>query len=155
LAVTAALVAWLIRSDALDFGALSAFLDEPALLAMNLAVFALAVALAALRWRILLRAAGVELSAARALQLQDVGMFFNVAVPGNIGGDIVKSIYVARAVPSDARTAVFLVAVVDRAIALAGLVAVGAAAIAARGAASWHPPFRELTIGVATLAALL
>jgi uncharacterized protein (TIRG00374 family) len=137
LAVAGLLIWWLVASGTLDLSALGVFWDRPALLVVNLAVFAFVNVIAAFRWRLLLRLAGVEISARRAIALQWVGAFFNVVVPGNIGGDVLKSIYVARDVPTEQRAGVFAILFVDRVLALAGLVAVAAVLTFAPNGAVW------------------
>jgi hypothetical protein len=108
-----------------------------------------------LRWRLLLRLAEVRLSLGRALQLQLTAVFFNVVVPGNIGGDVVKSVYVARQVAPAQRPTVFLIAFVDRLVAVAGLIVVALAATLLRGRVVWeHPQLRELTSATIVLAAV-
>jgi uncharacterized protein (TIRG00374 family) len=140
LAIGALLIGWLVRSGTLDFGALSVFFERPALFGADLVVFSLTTALGALRWRLLLRHAGVNLSVGRAMQLAYTAAFFNVVAPGNVGGDVVKSIYVARDVAPEQRTSVFVIAFLDRLVALAGLVVVAAVLTLARGRAVWADP---------------
>lgn len=147
LVIAAILVGWLIYSGTLDFAALSLLFEQPWLLAMNLAVFTIGAVLGALRWRWLLRLADIQLPLARALQLHLTGMFFNVAVPGNIGGDVLKSAYVARDVAPAKRPTVYVIALVDRLIALAGLVAVAVVLTAIDTS-----PLRQLGGAVAVLA---
>ncbi len=123
-AVAVLLLAWLVRSGSLDFGALSIFVEHPLLLVANLAMFFGSFVIAAVRWRLLLRIAGIQLSFGRAVQLTFTGAFFNVVAPGNIGGDVLKSIYVARDLPPAQRPSVYLIALLDRLVAVAGLVVV-------------------------------
>lgn len=152
LAVGGGLIAWLLHSGTLDFAALGLFFERPGLLVANLAVFAVTTVLGGLRWRMLLRLAGVELPVGRALQLAFTAVFFNVVVPGNIGGDVIKSIYVARELPPERRAGVYVIAFLDRLIALAGLVAVAAVLTLARGSAAWaNHDGQELTIAIALL----
>lgn len=122
--VAAVLIGWLIRSGALDFGALAVFFQKPWLLAFDVGVFALSVATATLRWRALLAIPGVRAPLARLTQLQLTAMFFNVVIPGNVGGDVVKSLYVARDSAPEKRTTILLIVFVERLLGLAGLVAV-------------------------------
>lgn len=140
LVVAGLLIGWLLRSGTLDFGALALFFERPALLIANLAVFAFSVGLGALRWRLLLRLADVQLSVGRALQLALTAAFFNVVVPGNIGGDVIKSVYVARKLAPGRWTSVFVIAFLDRLLALAGLVVVAVALTVARGRVVWDDP---------------
>jgi len=124
LIVAGLLLAWLVRSGSLDFSLLAIFFERPVLIAGNVAVFVGTYLMAAVRWRVLLRSTGVELPLGRAIQLTFTATFFNVAVPGNIGGDVVKAIYVARDVAPELRASVYLVGLLDRLLALAGLVVV-------------------------------
>jgi uncharacterized protein (TIRG00374 family) len=152
LVIGALLVAWLVRSGTLDFAALSVLFDRPALLIANLATFSFTTVLGALRWRLLLRLAGVQLSLRRAIQLAFTAAFFNVVAPGNIGGDLVKSLHVARDAGATRRTSVFVIAFLDRFIALAGLVALATVLTAARGTAAWQDlRLRGLTSAVLVL----
>jgi uncharacterized protein (TIRG00374 family) len=155
LSVAAVLIGWLVRSGTLDVSALSVLVARPGLLAATIAVFVVGVVVGALRWRNLLRLADVRLSMLRALQWHFIGMFFNVAVPGNIGGDVVKSMYVAPLAPVGQRSAVFLIAFVDRLIGVAALVVVAAVAILTRGPIAWQSsPLRELTAAIGVLVVL-
>ena len=152
LAVGGGLIAWLLRSGTLDFAALSLFFERPGLLVANLAVFAVTTVLGGLRWRLLLRLADVHLPVGRAMQLAFTAVFFNVVVPGNIGGDVLKSIYVARELAPEKRAGVYVIAFLDRLIALAGLVAVAAVLTLARGSAAWQShDGQELTLAIGLL----
>lgn len=131
------------------------FLDRPDLLAATLALFLLGAGFGALRWRLLLELAEIHVPLGRALQLQLIAVFFNVVVPGNIGGDVVKSVYVARQVASGKRPTVFLIAFVDRLVAVAGLIVVALAATLWRGRiVGAHAQLRQLTATVVVLAAV-
>jgi uncharacterized membrane protein YbhN (UPF0104 family) len=76
----------------------------------------------AVRWRLLLRSRGMEVSLARSLRLVMVGSFFNYAMPGSTGGDVVKAYYAAAR--SDRRADAIMSVVVDRVVGLLGLVLV-------------------------------
>ncbi|NDG85424.1 MAG: UPF0104 family protein, partial [Proteobacteria bacterium] len=52
--------------------------------------------LGALRWQVLLRTQGVELSFKEVLKLNMVGAFFNIALPGAVSGDFVKAMMVVK-----------------------------------------------------------
>ncbi len=152
LAVSALLVGWMLRAGTLDFGALRLFVERPELLVANLGVLSFSVLLGALRWRLLLRMVEIRIPLGRALQLHLTGLFFNIVIPGSIGGDIVKSVYVAREEPVEKRPAVYLIALVDRLTGVASLTVVAFIVTLARGAAAWEAPHRELSIVVAVLA---
>ncbi len=80
----------------------------------------LLVLIVTLRWRILLRAAGVESSYGKALRLCFVGYFFNNAMPGLTGGDLVRAVLVTRGLESRRARAAMSV-LVDRLLGLFSL----------------------------------
>lgn len=146
------LLVWLVRSGALDFGALAIFFERPALLVANLAMFVGTYLIATVRWRLLLKTGGVALSFRRALQLTFTGAFLNVVAPGNVGGDVVKAIYVARDVAPALRTNVYLVAILDRLLAIAGLVAVAVVLNVVARAGAGDAKLGDPTTAIAVLA---
>lgn len=153
LVVATVLIAWLVRSGSLDFKKLSLFLERPWLLVMNLAIFAFGIVFGALRWSILLRLADVRMPFRRAVQLQFTSLFFNTVIPGNVGGDVVKSVYAARMTTPDKRPTVFLVVFMERLLGLGGLVVVAGFVTILRGPVLWqNPQLRQLAIAVAGLA---
>ncbi|AKU96300.1 hypothetical protein AKJ09_02964 [Labilithrix luteola] len=150
-AVAAVLIGWLIRSGALDFGALGVFFRKPWLLAFDLCVFALSVATATLRWRALLAIPGVRAPLARLAQLQLTAIFFNVVIPGNVGGDVVKALYVARDAAPEKRTTILLIVFVERLLGLAGLVAVASMVTLVRGQTLFADPLLRPIAGAVLL----
>lgn len=150
--VAATLIGWLIRSGVLKMGALSIFLERPILLVADLALFAFAVLMGTLRWRALLVLTGARLPFWRAVQLQLTALFFNVVIPGNVGGDVVKALYVAREQEASKRTAILLVVFVERLVGLGGLVLVATGVGILRGPLLWRTPeLRQLAMAVGFL----
>ena len=49
-----------------------------------------------LRWKWLLEAQGINISFFRTLQLNFIGIFFNMALPGAVSGDVIKVFYVGK-----------------------------------------------------------
>jgi uncharacterized protein (TIRG00374 family) len=85
------------------------------------ATFALAaVLLTIVRWYYLVRAQGLPFSLANALRLGLVGFYFNIFLPGSVGGDIIKAAFIARG--QSRRTVAVATVILDRAIALWGLI---------------------------------
>jgi len=121
--IAALLLTWLHRRGALDFAAMRVLVADPTLLVANLAAWLLAaVLLSTYRWRLLLRLAGVELPLARATALQTMALFLNLVIPGNVGGDVVKVLWVGREVGAKSRAPFLLLAVVERVLGLLGLI---------------------------------
>ncbi len=138
--VAVTLITWLIRSGSLDMKTLGIFFEKPHLLALNVAIFVAGATMGALRYGVLLRLAGVRLPIRRLLQLQFVALFFNVVIPGNVGGDVVKALYVARDAPPEKRTTILLIVFIDRLMGLAGLVTLATLIMLVRGMTLWNDP---------------
>ena len=161
--VAATLLTWLIRSGALDMSAVKVLFTKPWLLALDLVMFVACTTFGALRWRALLRIAGggpehriagVGLPFARILRLHLVGLFFNVVIPGNVGGDVAKALYVARDAAPERRTTILLIVFIERLMGLAGLVTIATIITGLRGPTLWNDPqLRPLAIVVALLGA--
>src|SRR4051794_35965804 len=134
----AVLITWLIRSGSLDFKSLDVFINRPLLLLADVGVFAFAILMGSLRWRVLLRLANVRIPLGRAIQLQMTALFFNTAIPGGVGGDLVKSAYAAREAEPGKRPTVFLVVFVERMLGLGGMVIVAGIVILVRGPVLWN-----------------
>jgi uncharacterized protein (TIRG00374 family) len=117
-----------------------------------LALLAGAVVLTAWRWQRLVQALALVLPFAQAVRLSFVGLFFNIAVPGSTGGDVVKAYYTARVLgaPTRAVLSVF----VDRVLGLFALVLLaGGAVLLAPSDPAYATPAR-LVIGCLVAAVL-
>jgi glycosyltransferase 2 family protein len=152
--LAAALIAWLVRGGTLDLAALRIFAERPALLVTDLLLFAAGMVLASLRFRFLLRIASVHVPMQLLLRLQLTAAFFNVVIPGNIGGDFVKALYVARDQPSEKRTTILLLAFVERLLGVTALVLAGAIVAVVRAPMLMADPLlRPLAIAVTIVGA--
>lgn len=131
MSIVAALLMWLSHSDKLDFRHLRVLIDDPAIFAANLAMWSLGyVGLGTLRWWLLLRGLDLHVSFPRALHLQLIGFFFNTTMPGAVGGDIVKAVYLIRdQSQSQGKTRAMLTVLLDRAVGLAALFVMAGSAI--------------------------
>ena len=65
------------------------------LLVLGAACYTLAVAVSALKWRVLLHAAGIVLPPGRLLSFQWMAEFFNNFLPAQVGGDVMRGYAVA------------------------------------------------------------
>ena len=155
--VAVLLIGWLVHSGHLELGALTILVERPWLLAMNFGLFAIGALIATLRFRVLLGLAAVEAPLSTLFRLQMTAFFFNVVIPGNIGGDVVKGLYVARDAPKEKRTTILLVVFVERLLGVSALVMMGAIITLLRPSLWADPLLRPLAtivaaIGGATLA---
>ncbi len=71
-------------------------LIQPWALGLSLVFMGSTLALGTWRWRMVLRAHGLELPFGRALQISLVAQFFNAFLLGSTGGDLIKAYYAAR-----------------------------------------------------------
>jgi uncharacterized membrane protein YbhN (UPF0104 family) len=91
-----------------------------AALAGMLALCVVALSIQYYRWFVLVRALDLPFTVGGAFRLGLVGTYYNVFLPGAVGGDFVKAYYIARGQP-DRRAAAVATVVLDRLIGLFGL----------------------------------
>ncbi len=128
LAFVALVFWWLGKKNLISMEAFWAGLKNwPAVLVGFIALW-VAAFIAAFRLGILLRAQDIRLATTRLLQLQFVGNFFNIALPGAVSGDFVKAFYIAQEYPG-ARSKAFGAILLDRILGLSALVIVSLTAL--------------------------
>jgi uncharacterized protein (TIRG00374 family) len=110
------LIYWLIRSDRLDFKSLSQLLN-PLYLLPGIACVGLTLAVGVERWRKFLKSQKIFIPFFQAFQLSLIGVFFNFAMPGGVGGDLVKAYYITKA-SKNAKVAAAVTVLLDRLIGL-------------------------------------
>ncbi len=89
--------------------------------------FFAATVVTVVRWRLILRALGVDPGFGDAFRLTFFGLFFNLAVPGLTGGDVVKALYLGRS--SAKHEAAFVSVLVDRIVGVLGLALLATAVV--------------------------
>lgn len=101
---------------------------DPLFYALAFCLFGFGFVLAAYRWYRLLRSIEVFMSFATVLRLAFIGQFFNLFIPGGVGGDLIKMVYLRRDSGERYPEAVLSV-LLDRVLGLLGLLllALGAA----------------------------
>lgn len=152
--VATVLIGWLVKGGALDFSALRVMIDKPWLLVLDLLVFFTGGFLGAMRWRALLSIPDVRPPIRRVTQLHFTALFFNIVIPGNVGGDVVKALYVARDEAPEKRTTILLIVFIERLIGLGGLVVMATLVTVLRGPTLFNDPvLRPLAITVALIGA--
>lgn len=92
---SAGIIYWLISSGKLNFSALRNLLS-PGIAAAALSLICLNLFLASERWRILLESQSIKTSSWELMKLSLIGNFFNYAMPGGIGGDVIKAYYFTK-----------------------------------------------------------
>lgn len=121
--VTLALLGILLRSGSLDPAVLGRLTGSASMLVATVSTWlVVSVFLAALRYRSLLRTIDVSVPAGRSLALQLGSLFFNTIIPGNVGGDLWRSVEVSRAYP-ERRGSLLFVVLLERTLGLSALFA--------------------------------
>ncbi len=116
IAVAVGLIWWLLASDRFDFKRLQE-LFQPQVFVVCVLLLGANLVLTSERWRGLLRARGFQVDFLHALRYTLIGSFFNFVIPGGVGGDVVKSYYVARENPTARLKSVMTIAM-DRLLGL-------------------------------------
>lgn len=117
---SAGIIFWLIQSGKLNFTALKNLLSPgPACLGLTL-VF-LNLYFASERWRILIRSQGLKARSWPVFKLSLIGSFFNFAMPGGVGGDVIKAYYFTHENPGSKVVAVTSV-LMDRVLGLFAMI---------------------------------
>jgi hypothetical protein len=80
------------------------------------------------RWWWLLRVNGTDVSLFETLRFTWIGIFFNSVMPGSVGGDLVKALYIMKRCPGH-RVQVLVSVIVDRVLGLASLALLGAVVV--------------------------
>ena len=93
---------------------------QSSLLILALFFYGVILCLTIYRWNLLLRVQGVRLQAWDLIRLTMIGVFFNLAIPGAVGGDLLKMALVANQA-RDKKAEAVLTIILDRALGLIGL----------------------------------
>ncbi|MDP6525407.1 MAG: lysylphosphatidylglycerol synthase transmembrane domain-containing protein [Kiritimatiellia bacterium] len=93
---------------------------DPLMFILSIIVSTLALVVAALRWRMLLRIQDVVIGAGESIKLGFIGESFSAIIPGMISGDAVKAYYVVRS--TQRKGHVLASVIVDRMMGICGLV---------------------------------
>jgi uncharacterized protein (TIRG00374 family) len=100
------------------------------------AIYMTALVATFFRWYFLVRAVGLPFRVLDAVKLGFIGNVYNLVVPGAVGGDILKAVFLVRARPH-AKASAIASMVIDRILGLAGLfLLAGVAGIFALGKAN-------------------
>lgn len=146
-ALSAGLLWFLFKKGHLDFS-LFGQLMTPSVLALGLTLSGATLVLQAWRWQMLLNARGFSVNFIEANKLFLIGTFFNYALPGAVGGDVVKAYYVIQGHPKR-RLEAALTVLLDRILGLYALVAIALIAIVVDGDVVSRDP-RLQTLALAT-----
>ena len=92
--------------------------------------------LSAWKWQILLRARGTPISLSRCCRIYAAGMFGNLWLPTNVGGDALRATLLVKSAPELGRSDALASIAVERLTGFAALLFIAASALLLRGASS-------------------
>lgn len=113
---SAILIGWMINSGKIDLNSFKVVL-HPKYLILSIILLGAALFFGSERWRLLLKHQNLSSDSFETFKLTLIGIFFNFAIPGGVGGDVVKSFYIAKNNPQ-ARVKSVLSVVMDRVLGL-------------------------------------
>ncbi|MBF0441252.1 MAG: flippase-like domain-containing protein [Oligoflexales bacterium] len=120
------LILWMLSSGKLDFSKLSIIISEPKIIVASFFTWLFAVIfLQSIRWYLLLTGANYKITLQRTVKLTFIGLFFNTAMPGSVGGDLIKVIYVIRDNRNRGKTPALMTVLLDRLVGFFGLFVMG------------------------------
>ena len=146
-ALLVALLLWAVDFRQLQEKILSVSL--PALLTAAVG-YALTQIITAVRWHVLLQAAGIQCRLARAVRAVFIGMYVNAFCFGTVGGDLARAMLVAGGKLDKGVSLATVIA--DRALGLGVLAAIGIVSGLAFGSLSQQPQIAFTAVGVIVLA---
>ena len=100
----------------------------PGYLVLSVALMATGVILSSYRWLILMRLQGLPVGSRLCFRLTMIGTFWNLVIPGGVGGDVVKAVYIKDLAGPKAAEGMLSI-VVDRILGLLGLFMVAILAV--------------------------
>lgn len=128
LAVALSLVGWVIVQSGIEPVKVLATIDGRFFFAAFL-FYGIGFLSASWRWFLLLGHIRVHLPFLTVLRLALIGLFFNLLVPGGVGGDLIKMVYLRRE-SGDRYPQALLTVLLDRVLGLAGLLIVAVLSVA-------------------------
>ncbi len=154
--IATALLYWLASSGRLEFSHLRSISWSPrtvGLVILGVGGVWAGLLLLGLRLRLMVRSLGIVLPLGRACSLTSIGAFSGSILPGVVGGDIVKVVYLCRGEASTQRTFATIAVMCDRAVGLFSLFLLGSIVLAAAWAND-SLPFRSPVLLVAPVVVL-
>lgn len=114
------LLGWMVRSEKLNLVQVVGGLSHRYAMVIMLILLCLQPCVTAWRWNFLLKSHGISLPYQQAFGLTMTGLLFNVAIPGPIGGDLIKGYYITR-IADGRKSAAATSILVDRLVGILGL----------------------------------
>lgn len=114
------LIWWLVTRQDIQFSELKALLT-PWVAIFSVSLVFISILISSERWRGILKSQGFILNRIQTFKMTMIGMFFNFAIPGGVGGDVVKGFYIVRNHPENKMKAAMTL-LIDRVFGLFSMV---------------------------------
>ncbi len=154
--IASALLYWLVSSGRLEFEHFRSISWSPrtlGLIMLGVGAVWVGLLLLALRLCLMVRSGGIELSFRRACSLTFIGAFSGSILPGVVGGDVLKVVYLCRGEAATQRTFATTAIVCDRTVGLFSLFLLGSIVLIPAWATD-SLPFRSPVLLVAPIVVL-
>ena len=116
-----AIVWYMVHSGRLNLNAIYEAKNNYQLVILAFFILLLGVLVTFYRWKLLLKGQNIILSNKDVISLGFIGLFFTSVLPGAVGGDLIKSVYIAKKVKTN-KTSSVLTVLLDRIIGVTALV---------------------------------
>ncbi|MCX6112276.1 MAG: lysylphosphatidylglycerol synthase transmembrane domain-containing protein [Proteobacteria bacterium] len=116
-----AIIWYMIHSGRLNVRAIYGAKDNFGLIILSFLIMLIAIFVTFYRWKLLLKGQDIILDNKEIISLGFIGIFFTSVLPGAVGGDIIKGVYIAKKVKGRKISSVLTV-LLDRIIGLAALI---------------------------------
>lgn len=124
-ALAGGLIYYMINSDQMNLSAVYEAKSNYPLLVLAFLMILSASFINFYRWSLLLKGQDIHLCAKDIISLCFIGLFFTTVLPGAVGGDLVKSVYITKKTPNKKAAAVTTI-LLDRIIGAAALIMIAA-----------------------------
>lgn len=114
--IAVGIIFWLVQQDKFNISQMAIFITWD-FLALSVAMMGLNLYMISERWRLLLSTQSLHPKSFELYKLTLIGIFFNFAMPGGVGGDVVKAFYFYKDHPQSKAIAISSV-FVDRLLGL-------------------------------------
>ena len=119
-----AIIAYLVKTGKIDFNSIYNAKSNYPLLIICFFLLLTAIFINFYRWALLLKGQHIIIPRKDVISLSFIGLFFTTILPGAVGGDLIKSVYIAKRSP-DKRTASVVTVLLDRIIGVVVLIIIG------------------------------
>ena len=119
---------YFFNGSSIDINGYDLLLEYPFRIFFSVIICAFLVPITTYRWYLLLNTGGMKFDLKNVFYINYIGIFFNTVIPGSLGGEVFKSLFIYKYADENRTKAVFSV-IIDRGCGLIGLMIVCALGI--------------------------